>query len=96
VQAAVDRTAAYGTLADGQGVDASNNTAGQIANAVAQTLPFIFSLFQSRARSPLRSGTSGLREEGAPASTDGSPHGGAPRLRGFRRSRRGCSSVPAE
>jgi hypothetical protein len=45
VQAAVDRTAACGTLADGQGVDASQN-AGQIAGQIAgQVLPFLFSLF---------------------------------------------------
>jgi hypothetical protein len=45
VQAAVDRTAAYGTLADGQGLDASQN-AGQIAGQIAsQVLPFLFSMF---------------------------------------------------
>jgi hypothetical protein len=43
VQAAVDRTATYATLADG-GVEASQN-AGQIVSGILQALPTIFSLF---------------------------------------------------
>jgi len=43
VQAAVDRTAAYGTLADGTGVDASQVNWGQLGNTVLQNLPGIIS-----------------------------------------------------
>ena len=43
VQAAVDRTATYATLADG-GVEASQN-ASQIISGLLQALPTIFSMF---------------------------------------------------
>jgi hypothetical protein len=44
VQAAVDRTAAYGTLADGQGMDASQDWSKIIGTGL-QLLPQILSLF---------------------------------------------------
>jgi hypothetical protein len=44
VQAAVDRTAAYGTLAEGQGVEASQNWSS-ILGGVLNALPTIAGLF---------------------------------------------------
>jgi len=43
VQATVDRTASYGALADGTGVDASQINWGQLGGTLLQNLPGIIS-----------------------------------------------------